>query len=103
PRWAGAGVRAVLLHDARPIVVCMSKGFSVPPPPPPPPPPMIAPPPPPPVSQADSSRRPSSSTGRNVCLVKFIVVFRLDVREVPVDRKSTRLNSSHVKISYAVF
>src|SRR5690606_40639429 len=25
------------------------------------------------------------------------------VRELPLDRKSTRLNSSHVKISYAVF
>src|SRR5207249_8602087 len=28
---------------------------------------------------------------------------RLDVRERRVDRKSTRLNSSHVSISYAVF
>src|SRR5690606_40782305 len=30
---------------------------------------------------------------------------RLDVKDfaTPVDRKSTRLNSSHVKISYAVF
>src|SRR5690606_40547215 len=26
-----------------------------------------------------------------------------DGRKIPVDRKSTRLNSSHVKISYAVF
>src|SRR5690606_40155767 len=28
---------------------------------------------------------------------------RASVREVEIDRKSTRLNSSHVKISYAVF
>src|SRR5256885_6811985 len=34
------------------------------------------------------------------------VVFRLETREgqeVPIDRKSTRLNSSHLVISYAVF
>src|SRR5690606_2891795 len=27
----------------------------------------------------------------------------IDVKHLPIDRKSTRLNSSHVKISYAVF
>src|SRR5690606_39506018 len=30
-------------------------------------------------------------------------IFYIDVGRYPVDRKSTRLNSSHVKISYAVF
>src|SRR3989454_8455188 len=34
--------------------------------------------------------------------VALLVVIRL-VRWVPVDRKSTRLNSSHLVISYAVF
>src|SRR3712207_7154526 len=36
---------------------------------------------------------------------KFVVVARIahDLRERPVDRKSTRLNSSHANISYAVF
>src|SRR5690606_39985453 len=32
-----------------------------------------------------------------------VLVLRTDLDLVPVDRKSTRLNSSHVKISYAVF
>src|SRR5690606_2740144 len=37
-------------------------------------------------------------------LALFILIFyRLMVKEIFKDRKSTRLNSSHVKISYAVF
>src|SRR5690554_6440767 len=36
---------------------------------------------------------------------KEVSIFQGDIREVelPADRKSTRLNSSHVRISYAVF
>src|SRR5699024_12355999 len=34
---------------------------------------------------------------------KTIAIGRIDDLDPPVDRKSTRLNSSHVSISYAVF
>src|SRR3712207_7524709 len=34
---------------------------------------------------------------------KNIVYFNLDEDAFPIDRKSTRLNSSHANISYAVF
>src|SRR5690606_41663464 len=36
---------------------------------------------------------------RNSMVVGFMMGFAV----IPIDRKSTRLNSSHVKISYAVF
>src|SRR5262245_48542793 len=36
-------------------------------------------------------------------LIEGIVYIRVDAREVMPDRKSTRLNSSHLGISYAVF
>src|SRR3989442_7485198 len=39
--------------------------------------------------------------GRN--LVHFGVIHQVWLREAIKDRKSTRLNSSHVRISYAVF
>src|SRR5699024_5869811 len=34
---------------------------------------------------------------------KFVIENMLDMRKLKLDRKSTRLNSSHVSISYAVF
>src|SRR5690606_42048372 len=40
--------------------------------------------------------------GLTVLLGLLLEVSR-DLDDVPLDRKSTRLNSSHVKISYAVF
>src|SRR5690349_23107572 len=46
--------------------------------------------------------RPSSpldAKASTVCLIAFDLKFVV----VPLDRKSTRLNSSHVEISYAVF
>src|SRR5690606_40936375 len=36
-------------------------------------------------------------------LAHYLDILLHDRRAVPADRKSTRLNSSHVKISYAVF
>src|SRR5690554_7172690 len=52
---------------------------------------------------------PETTTGGNA--LKFYASVRLDIRkstqikdgENVIDRKSTRLNSSHVRISYAVF
>src|SRR5690606_40065087 len=38
-----------------------------------------------------------------VTLPRFLVATAQQVKQEPQDRKSTRLNSSHVKISYAVF
>src|SRR3712207_8460855 len=35
--------------------------------------------------------------------LKFYSSVRLDIRRIGADRKSTRLNSSHANISYAVF
>src|SRR5699024_11629937 len=40
---------------------------------------------------------------RAVVALTDIVVELLGIRVKPIDRKSTRLNSSHVSISYAVF
>src|SRR6266498_4060813 len=37
------------------------------------------------------------------CLWSSVVLVGPDVRAVKADRKSTRLNSRHVRISYAVF
>src|SRR3712207_6958167 len=41
--------------------------------------------------------------GRVFCLQGLRRLFALDAETGRVDRKSTRLNSSHAKISYAVF
>src|SRR5690606_41135951 len=38
-----------------------------------------------------------------VYLIEYSRLFALGSAKAPEDRKSTRLNSSHVKISYAVF
>src|SRR6266511_5524469 len=43
------------------------------------------------------------SAGVNVFGARGLVLRKLTVRKIGADRKSTRLNSSHVKISYAVF
>src|SRR5690606_41290842 len=59
----------------------------------------------------NSNENPSSHT---VCLIRSIIVWQYplglgvsssvsSMSITPRDRKSTRLNSSHVKISYAVF
>src|SRR3989442_6022198 len=56
----------------------------------------------------------SSDLDEAICVKRFVQVFQcfsrdilhrdeVDDLEKPLDRKSTRLNSSHVRISYAVF
>src|SRR5690606_41014496 len=40
---------------------------------------------------------------KKVPVLQDMVILNPQLSEVEVDRKSTRLNSSHVKISYAVF
>src|SRR5690606_31586320 len=42
-------------------------------------------------------------SARDGQVVQEVPNLRTDTVTLPVDRKSTRLNSSHVKISYAVF
>src|SRR5690554_7034375 len=49
---------------------------------------------------------PSLAYGLAVFLVSLVVIwglFQLQLDYILLDRKSTRLNSSHVRISYAVF
>src|SRR3989442_10942838 len=50
---------------------------------------------------AEEDRRPDDCVEHDVVLPDEVVMPRL--REGQQDRKSTRLNSSHVRISYAVF
>src|SRR5690606_41174714 len=54
------------------------------------------------LSPAESTEAPSPPSGEPLDVV--VIEDHEDIREmVTLDRKSTRLNSSHVKISYAVF
>src|SRR3989442_5928462 len=50
---------------------------------------------------ADAARAPVGDAA--LCVDGAEVAARGDVARAQVDRKSTRLNSSHVRISYAVF
>src|SRR2546426_7556374 len=59
-----------------------------------------------PISSSSSSRRRRSSFVRGDCLPEtssFVRDCRPEIRRLYRDRKSTRLNSSHLVISYAVF
>src|SRR3712207_7434246 len=51
----------------------------------------------------DAERREAEDHGQAARHEEDEQVAREDVREEPEDRKSTRLNSSHANISYAVF
>src|SRR5207253_5889378 len=77
------------------------------PPPPPPPPPTPPPPPPPPSFQltltvTGAGTVTSNPAGIN-CGQTCTASFPSGTAVTLTDRKSTRLNSSHVAISYAVF
>src|SRR5690606_41841953 len=54
-------------------------------------------------SSSETSRSSRLDRGSSVGCRTTTVVSAPDGQRKPLDRKSTRLNSSHVKISYAVF
>src|SRR5205085_12566430 len=51
---------------------------------------------------ADETARPDNALRANL-IVETLASFGVDARVSALDRKSTRLNSSHSQISYAVF
>src|SRR5690606_41154981 len=52
---------------------------------------------------ADLRRRTGRSRPDDDVVIKVIIILVVKINLGAADRKSTRLNSSHVKISYAVF
>src|SRR5256885_7567556 len=54
------------------------------------------------VLKLDTDRNPATTLRFNIRAIPTLIVFSHG-REVARDRKSTRLNSSHLVISYAVF